>query len=581
MRLETIDWVVIALFVAVSIAVPLLVARRSGTSTSEFFVSGRDLPWWLAGTSMVATTFAADTPLAVTEIVRTGGVAGNWLWWSMLGSGMLTVFLFARLWRRTGVMTDVELSEVRYGGKRAAALRGFRAAYLAVPINAVIIGWVTTAMSSVLEVALGLDSAHRIGVVAALLGVTSLYSMVGGLRGVVLTDAIQFVIAMTGCVALAVFVVGSPQIGGLEQLVTRVRAVKPDALQMLPVTDAALGAFLVYVGVQWWASWYPGAEPGGGGYVAQRMMACKNERHAVLATLWFNVAHYALRPWPWILVALCSLVLLPDATNHKATYTQLIVDFMPSGWRGLILVAFFAAFMSTISTQLNWGSGYLVHDLYRRFLRKDADERHYVRMSRGVTLLTALLGAGVALLMESVKGGWELLLAIGAGTGPVYILRWYWWRISAWSEIAAMVASLVLALGVQGLKAAGVAMPPAPYDLLVVAVPATVVWLVVTFLTRPEHEDVLLAFVRKARPAGPGWAALARKLPDVERDTGLGRDLLDAAAGAAFVFGVLFGLGHALLGQPLAGAGYAAVALVGAGVLVWDARTRGFATLRG
>nr|MDQ3804818.1 Na+:solute symporter [Acidobacteriota bacterium] len=468
MKLSSLDWLIIAAYFALSLVIGLYYARRAGRSTEEFFLSNRSMPWWLAGTSMVATTFAADTPLAVTEMVARNGVAGNWLWWSMLAGGMLTVFFFARLWRRARVMTDVEFVELRYAGRPAAFLRAFRALYLGLPINLIIMGWVNLGMAKVLSGTLGLAKWQAL---ALCLGITFLYSILSGFWGVVVTDAVQFVIAMAGSVALAVFAVRAA--GGIGALKERLAAATPvggdepfgpDAISlwsdgsapwMLPVLTLS-----VYLGVNWWASWYPGSEPGGGGYVAQRIFAAKDERHGLLATLWFTVAHYALRPWPWILVALCSLVLYPAGTTVNPEtgqpdaafgYVRVMTDHLPAGWRGLLLASFAAAYMSTISTQMNWGSSYLVNDFYRRFVRRGATERHYVFASRVATLVVVLLSVAVTYYMNRITGGWELVMSLGAGTGLVYILRWYWWRVNAWSEISAMAAALAVSLGLQYL----------------------------------------------------------------------------------------------------------------------------------
>ena len=451
MNLTTIDWLIIGAYFAISLGIGLYYYRRAGESTGEFFVAGRSLPWWLAGTSMVATTFAADTPLAVTEMVARNGVAGNWLWWSMLPSGMLTVFFFARLWRRAEVMTDVEFVELRYAGPAAAFLRGFRALYLGLAINLIIMGWVNLGMAKVLSGTLGLEKWEALGFCLA---ITFLYSVLSGLWGVVVTDAVQFVIAIVGSIALAYFAVDA--VGGLQALkdglatVTPAGATQPfgeaatslwpdgSALWMLPMVT-----LVTYLAVNWWASWYPGAEPGGGGYVAQRIFSARTERDGVLATLWFNVAHYALRPWPWILVALCSVVLYENNVVNPATglvdpafgYVRVMNEYLPAGFRGLLLASFAAAYMSTISTQMNWGSSYIVNDFYRRFIRTDATERHYVFASRVATFVTMCLSIVVTYFMNRITSGWELVLTLGAGTGLVYILRWYWWRINAWSEI--------------------------------------------------------------------------------------------------------------------------------------------------
>ncbi|MGE3191345.1 MAG: sodium:solute symporter family protein, partial [Vicinamibacterales bacterium] len=402
MSLAPIDWAIIAATFAGAAAIGLLLARRGGRSVTDFFLGGRRLPWWLAGTSMVATTFAADTPLAVAGLVAANGISGNWIWWSAALGSALTVFFFARLWRRAGILTDVELAELRYSGRPAALLRAFRAVYLGLPINCVVMGWVNLAMAKVLSVTLGWD---RLTAVFVSLAVTGIYSALGGLWGVVVTDMAQFALAMTGSVALAWFALRAPEVGGLAGLAERLPA---GSLDFVPAFGAGgvagaaslpLTAFLAYVTVQWWASWYPGQEPGGGGYVAQRMMSAKDERHAFLATLWFTVAHYCLRPWPWILVGLASVILYPGLTDKEAGYVLVLRDYLPPGWRGLLLGAFFAAYMSTISTQLNWGTSYLVNDVYRRFVRADAPERHYVSVSRVTTVALMVLSGVVTLYL--------------------------------------------------------------------------------------------------------------------------------------------------------------------------------------
>ncbi|MBI2524763.1 MAG: Na+:solute symporter [Candidatus Rokubacteria bacterium] len=567
MILTALDWVVIALYFALSLAVGLLFARRAGKSAEEFFLSGRKLPWWLAGTSMVATTFAADTPLAVTGLTVKHGIAGNWFWWSFVMSGMLTVFFYARLWRRAGVMTDAELTELRYAGRPAAFLRAFRACYLAIPINCIIMGWVTHAMATILGLSVGLDKWQA---TVALLAITALYSTLSGLWGVVATDFFQFILAMAGSVALAVFALGAVGgLGGLQAgLAARFAAPGPTAL--LPdLGEAWMPAltFFVYIAVNWWASWYPGAEPGGGGYVAQRILATKDERHAFLAALWFNVAHYVLRPWPWILVALCSMLLYPGLANPEEGYVRVMVDQLPPVWRGFLLAAFFAAYMSTISTHLNWGASYLLNDVYRRHLRPDASPGHYVAVGRWATLGLMVISGIITYYLKSVEGAWKFLLAIGAGTGLVYLLRWYWWRINAWSEVAAMAAALVLSLSLQF----GAGLDPATprsfaWLMLLTVAGTTLVWLAVTHLTPPEPVEHLRRFYERVRPGGRGWVEVAGRADEEGPGWGgLGRWLL----GCAVVYLGLFGTGSLLLGRPWRG-----LTLVGAALAltVWIVR---------
>jgi Na+/proline symporter len=571
MALSTLDWSVIAAYFIMSLLVGLYYTRRAGSNISEYFLSGRDLPWWLAGTSMVATTFAADTPLAVTEMVARNGVAGNWLWWAMLPSGMLTVFFFARLWRRAEVMTDVEFAELRYSGRPAAFLRGFRAIYLGLGVNLIIMGWVNLGMAKVLSGTLGIGKWEAL---TFCLGITFLYSILSGLWGVVVTDAIQFVIAIGGSIALAYF--GVKAVGGLDALHAGLSAATPaggtepfgpkvvsllpdgSALWMLPLMTLA-----VYLCVNWWASWYPGAEPGGGGYVAQRIFSTRNERHGLLATLWFNVAHYALRPWPWILVALCSLVLFPAGAVNPETgqidpafgYIRVMTDYLPFGFRGLLLASFAAAYMSTIATQMNWGASYLVNDFYRRFVKADGTDGHYVFMSRMATLLTVLLSIVVTYFMNRITQGWELLLSIGAGTGLVYILRWYWWRVNAWSEISAMIAALVVSLSITWSGVFDASPLGFAQTLLVTVATTTIVWLLTTYLTAPEPPAVLDAFFRRVTPAGPGWADVSRRTGIVSPDP-IAPNFVNWVLGIVLVYSVLYGLGQIFFGS----AGRAAIA---------------------
>ncbi len=559
MILTPLDWLIIVLYFALSLAVGLLFTRRAGQSAEEYFLSGRRIPWWLAGTSMVATTFAADTPLAVTGLTVKHGIAGNWLWWSMVMSGMLTVFFYARLWRRSGVMTDAELAELRYAGRPAAFLRAFRACYLAIPINCIIMGWVTHAMATILGLTLGVGKWEA---VVILFATTAFYSTLSGLWGVLVTDFFQFALAMTGSIALMFFAL--EQVGGLTGLLSALNARYPDGapLAFFPDLHSAWMpalTFFVYLAVNWWASWYPGAEPGGGGYVAQRILSTKNERHALLSALWFNLAHYALRPWPWILVALASMVLYPGLSNPEEGYVKVMVDHLPPAWRGLLLASFFAAYMSTISTHLNWGASYLLNDVYRRFIRPDADPAHYVRISRLSTLGLMTVAGVITYYLKSVEGAWKFLLAIGAGTGLVYLLRWYWWRINAWSEVSAMAAALLLSLGFQfglGLN------PDDPtgfaWLMLLTVGGTTAVWLVVTFLTPPEPIAHLRTFCSTVNPGGRGWREVTGTSEGGPGLRGFSQWLL----GCAVVYLGLFGIGSLLVGHPGRGVGFLAAALL-------------------
>jgi solute:Na+ symporter, SSS family len=566
MTLTLLDWAIIIGYFVLSAGIGLYFTRRGGSSLSEYFVSGRAVPWWLAGVSMVATTFAADTPLVVTGFVATRGVAGNWVWWSFVMSGMLTVFFFARLWHRAKVLTDVELAEVRYSGRPAAILRGFRALYLAIPINLIILGWVNAAMIKILSISLGVSPYVAVGICFV---ITLAYSVAAGLWAVLWTDFIQFGLAMTAVIVLAVYSVDA--VGGMDALKLKTAAYfgsEQAALSVLPVrveNGAILDyawmpilALSVFFFVQWWAAWYPGAEPGGGGYVAQRIFSARSERDGVLATLFFQVAHYALRPWPWIVTALATVVLYPElgAAEKENGYVKAFVDLLPSGWRGLMVVGFAAAYMSTIATQLNWGASYLVNDFYRRFMRKDASDKHYVNVSRVATIFLFLASILVTWQIQTIGRAWTFLLAIGAGTGLVLILRWYWWRINAWSEISAMIASFVVSITAMQLvprRFAGTANSDAWVMLVTVAV-STVVWLAVTFLTRPEPDAVLDAFYRRVRPGGAGWRAVSTRL-------GFGRESIPGGAvawsnwlaGIIAVYGTLFGIGKVIFGELTSG----------------------------
>lgn len=545
------DWAVILAYFALATTIGVSLTRRGGRSVADYFVGGRALPWWLAGTSMVATTFAADTPLAVTELVAQYGVAGNWLWWNMVMSGILTVFFYARLWRRAGVLTDVEFTELRYGGRPAAVLRAFRAGYLALPVNLIVMGWVNLAMVEIASVALDIP---RLTALLVCFLLAAGYSVLSGLWGVVVTDFFQFGLALGGAVVLAVFAVEAVGgISGLEAGLADVYGSAEAATSLLPATGVAWMpaiTFAVYLAMNWWASWYPGAEPGGGGYVAQRIFSARTERDGLLATLWFNVAHYALRPWPWILVALSTTVLYPGLENPRQGYVMAILDLLPPGLTGLLLAGLAAAYMSTISTQLNWGASYLVNDLYARFLDRGEGEAHLIRVSRAATLVLMLASLVVTYFMSSIEGAWRFLLAIGAGTGLVLILRWYWWRINAWSEIAAMVASLVVSLVLWFGAGLDPDDPGQWAGIMIVTVAcSTAVWLAVTFLTRPEPDEVLEGFYRRVRPGGPGWSTVSRRL-------GFGREEIEGGAlnwtnwvaGVVAVYTALFGTGKLIFG---------------------------------
>jgi SSS family solute:Na+ symporter len=565
MHLVFSDWLIIVLYFAASAAIGLAYTRKAGQSLADYFVSGRSLPWWLAGTSMVATTFAADTPLVVAGLVTKYGVAGNWLWWNGAFSGVLTVFFFSRLWRRAGVLTDVEFAELRYGGRRAAALRGFRALYLALPINLIIMGWVTRAMVTILHISLNIDPWKA---AIFLFGLTALYSVFAGLWGVIVTDLFQFIFAMGGSILLAVLAVRS--MGGLDVLTAKVSAhfgSTEAAFGVIPPLDAAwlpLSTLLVWLSVQWWAAWYPGQEPGGGGYVVQRILSAKDERQGLLATLWFTIAHYALRPWPWILVGFVGLLRYPGLANPEEGYVKVMVDILPSPYKGLLLAAFAAAYMSTISTHLNWGASYLVNDFYLRFLKPDASPRAQVVASR---LATAVLMASSLVVMgflTSVEQGWKILIGLGAGTGLVFILRWYWWRVNAWSEISAMVASFVtsLALTRSGHSMSDTGTPDYAFTMLTTVGVTTLVWFGVTFLTAPESDETLDRFYRQVRPGGPGWRRVARRLGyGDDRIPGGALSWVNWLAGLAAVYCAVVAVGAMLTGTPMRALIYALVAI--------------------
>ena len=578
MHVTPLDWVIVVATVLVALVPSLFFIRRAGKATAEFFASGRSAPWWLAGTSMVATTFSTDTPNLVTHLVREKGVANNWVWWAFLVTGMLTTFFYARLWRRSGALTDLEFYEVRYAGKSAAAVRGFRAIYLGLFFNCVIMASVTLAAVKIANVVLGWD---RLTTVLVCAGLAAGFSLLSGLWGVLVADLIQFVFAMTGAVAVAWFALKQPEVGGLSGLVSRL---DPSKLNLLPdfgSWDLTLSILIIPLTIQWWSVWYPGAEPGGGSYVAQRILACKNEKHAVGATLWFNVAHYAIRPWPWILVALCSLLVFPKLSDisaalphvdptlvgHDMAYPAMI-KFLPAGFMGLMIASLLAAYISTMDTHLNWGASYLVHDLYQRFVRPKATERHYVLVSRIVTAALMAAAAGLMFLLETARENFDIMLSIGAGTGLIYLLRWFWWRVNAWSEIAAMISSFVISVGlfVANKHGAGI---PTHLSLVASVAFTTVVWLAVTFLTHPTKRDVLVRFYRLVRPFGPGWA-------DIRRETGLGPSpdslphcLLGWVLGCVLVYTALFGTGSLLYGRTAQGIACLIPCALSAAGLVW------------
>ena len=593
MQLTLVDWSVIAAYFVFNLLIGLWYRKRATSSMDEFFAGGRNVSWWLAGTSMVATTFAADTPLAVTGLVASYGIAGNWLWWNMLLSNMLTVLIFAKLWRRAGVLTDVEFAELRYGGTPAAFLRGFRALYLGIPVNCIVMGWVNLAMVKILMVIFPISKIAALGVVFGIMLLTALISTLSGLWGVLVTDLFQFVLKMGMVIVLAWYAVDAS--GGLSGLQTKLVALDAakaaqsgghgSILSFTPDIGSAwmpVITFFVYVAVNWWATWYPGSEPGGGGYVAQRIFCAKDEKHSILATLWFTLAHYAMRPWPWILTALATLVLYPDLKDKESGYVKAFMDpnVFPPALRGLMIAAFAAAYMSTIGTQLNWGASYLINDFYRRFVNKTAADTHYVRASQIMTLLLMLASSVVTYYQESIAGAWKFLMALGAGTGSVFILRWFWWRINAWSEVSAMLSSFFTSVTLQFVFKLDSEKPKEfAYTVLITVAVSSVTWLLVTLLTEPESPERLLTFYRKVRPSPTLWGPVAAQAPEIPRETGGMLSLVDWAAGCATVYSLLFGVGKLLFGETGLGLALLGTALVCGGFVYWDLNRRGWKVL--
>ena len=605
-HLNALDIAVILIFLIVIIGISAYYARAAGKDLKQFFLSGRNLPWYLAGTAMVATTFAADTPLAVTELVAKNGIAGNWLWWNMAFGGLLTVFFFSRMWRRSGIMTDLEFVEFRYSGRAASVLRGFRAIYLGLFMNAIVLGWVHKAMEKIFQVTLpGFDPFLMVVILAI---VISVYASASGLLGTARTDSFQFVFALTGCIILSIIVVRLPEVGGLASLKSKLQ---PEILDFFPkishspgmnltggVFALTFGAFAAYVGIQWWSSWYPGADPGGGGYIAQRMMSAKDERHSLLATLWFNIAHYTLRPWPWILVALAALVLLPRKSDPEQLkhmnpelfarvvkayeskeiilnrdhssygpefiemyetyentidpgimYPKLMVRYLPAGLLGLLIAVFMAAYMSTIASQLNWGTSYIINDFYKRFIRMNATEKHYVLISRAGIVLMMFFSLFIAkIFLTTIKGAWEFIINASAGMGAVLILRWFWWRINAWSEIAAMIAPLIIypvSVKYFGLEP--------PLTLYPTVLGTTIIWLAATFLTRPVGDKKLSEFYRVIHPGGPGWKKYRNKYPEIKPDESYGKQFVNWICGIISIYAVMNGTGSIIFHEYLKG----------------------------
>ena len=602
MQLNFLDWGIVILSLLVCFAPALWYMRRAGSSSDEFFGSGRSAPWWLIGTSMVATTFSTDTPNLVTDFVRTGGVAKNWSWWAFLLTGMMTVFFYARLWRRSGVLTDLEFYELRYEGKPAAMLRGFRALYLGLFFNCIIMASVTLAAVKIGNLLLGWPTWKTVAWCA---GISIVFSSMSGLWGVLVTDMIQFAIAMVGVTAAAWYALDHEKVGGLAGLIAQT---PPETLAMIPnlaapgsgpAWDTLVAIFILPIAVQWWSVWYPGAEPGGGSYIAQRMLAAKSENDALAGTLWFNVAHYALRPWPWILVALASMLVFPTLKDIQAAFPNLdpklighdiaypaMLTLLPNGFRGLIVAALLAAYVSTMTTHLNWGSSYLIHDFWRRFIDPKATDASCIRNSRILTVILTALAMGTLSLLDTAKSAFDLMLSIGAGTGLLYILRWFWWRVNPWSEIVGMVASFIVAVTLLLARQSdmGVVSEIAKSDtwsLLVSVGVTTVAWVVATFVTRPTSDAQLLVFYKKVTPAGPGWTRIRAMAGGLMSPDSPATMILGWTSGIALVYAGLFGAGFVIYGKTFEAtvcAGIFLVAAVGTVRALKSLRTEGNAS---
>jgi len=623
--LNYVDMFVILIYFLVVFSIAIYYSKKAGKGTGEFFLSGRNLPWYISGTAMVATTFAADTPLAVTELVAKNGISGNWLWWNMAVGSMLTVFFFARLWRRAQIMTDVEFIEFRYDGKAAAALRAFKALYLGLFMNIIVLGWVHKAMEKIFAVIFPQYDSFLLVIIAAI--IIGIYTAASGLLGTARTDSFQFIFAMIGCIILAVIVVSLPAVGGMSELKEKL---SPQVISFLPrigsegvisgVFSISMGSFFAYIGLQWWASWYPGADPGGGGYIAQRMMSAKDEKHSLFATLWFTIAHYAVRPWPWILVALAALAILPrsDNLNHLRTqnpdmydkvvkaynsnadlsnlsyansqefkemyeiyentvdpgimYPKLMVRYLPSGLLGLLIAVFLAAYMSTIASQLNWGTSYIINDFYRRFIAQNASEQHYVIISRvSIIILTVLSLLLTKYFLSTISGAWEFILNASAGIGAVLILRWYWWRINAWSEISAMVAPLfIYPFVIYYLNI------PSPISLFPIVLITTIVWLGVTYTTKPVNRKKLFEFYEKTEPGGIGWKKITDEMGIKQLGGIFGRLFVSWLTGIVVVYSFLFGTGSLIFQNYFKGFLLLLISLGGAFLIYYNLKKIGF-----
>ena len=549
MILSSLDWLIVGCYFIFSLAIGIWASKQAGKDTKSFFLAGQNMPWWLLGISMVATTFSTDTPNLVTDLVRQNGVSGNWSWWAFLLTGMLTVFIYARLWRRSGVLTDIEFYELRYHGKAAAFLRGFRALYLGLVFNVLVMGTVSLAAVKFGEIVLGLPGWLTLSIACS---ITLIYSTMGGLKAVIITDFVQFTLAMIGSIWGMFYILGLPEIGGLSNLVSHVNVVEKISLfPDLSDPNVWVPVLFVPLAVQWWASYYPGAEPGGGGYIAQRMFSAKDEKNAVGATFLFNIAHYALRPWPWILIALSSLIIFPELSDIQKAFPNLPADklghdvaypamltLLPSGLLGLVAASLIAAFMSTMSTQLNLGASYLVNDFYHRFIKPHASQSELVKVGRIFTIISIILGGGLGLLLTSAGQAFTLLLMIGAGTGLIYILRWFWWRINAYTEIVAMISSILIAgyfnftdSGFEGWQ-----------KIIIGSILTSIVWVIATYFTPPEDEETLRNFVKKVNPGGPGWAKYSTGKST--EPWPIPKGILSMILGSIAVYGILLGVGQ-------------------------------------
>ena len=572
-QISTLDYILIFSFFTIVLCIGIFVSKKSGKSSTEFFLSGRSMPWWLLGFSMVATTFAADTPLLVTDIVRADGVSGNWVWWAFLITGLLTVFVYAKLWRKSAVNTDLEFYELRYSGNAAKFLRGFRAVYLGVIFNILVMSVVTLAAIKIGGIMLNLQPWE---VVVYAGTITVAFSAFGGFRGVVYTDFLLFIIALFGAFAAAYYAVNLPQVGGLENLLQNDLVISK--MNMLPDfnnTETLISLLIIPIALQWWSSWYPGAEPGGGGYIAQRMLAAKDENHAIGATFFFNFVHYALRPWPWILVALASLVIFPDIASLHSAFPDIpqdklghdlaypaMLNFLPTGLLGIVLASLIAAYMSTISTHLNWGASYVVNDFYLRFIKKDATEKQLVNIGRLTTVLMMLVSGLLALSLTNVKQVFDIIIMFGAGTGLLFILRWFWWRINAWSEISAMFASGVISMLLNftsfgtNLFASETGIFPSWFQLPFVVLITTIIWLIVTYITQPDNKEVLYSFYKRIQPGGPGWNKVINdakgeniNLQDTKSNWSIPSGILAMLLGCILIYSCLFATGFWIYGQ--------------------------------